>query len=170
MKSGDSARHVLRPHLPPMFDSVKDGSVVWKRVADIDHELLGYFLTCHLLIEHYLDEYLKATMPQLDWAKSRLTFGQRVNLLTWEVLVNERKYDPIPAIKHMNSLRNKISHKLEIKLDVEALQPLRDYLRELTSPNPMPADPKELLSMFVGTCCATFASHLSFQHRHHPNS
>lgn len=161
-----------RPHLPPMFDGVKDGSVVWKRIADIDHELLGYFLTCHLLIEHYMDEYLKATIPRLDWERPRFTFGQRVNLLTWEVLVNDQKYDPIPAIKHMNALRNKIIHRLEIKLDLEALQPLSDYLKKLTSPraDPMPSDPKELLSMFVGTCCATFASHLSFQHRQYPNS
>ncbi len=161
-----------RPHLPPMFDGVKDGSVVWKRIVDIDHELLGYFLTCHLLIEHYMDEYLKATIPRLDWEKPRLTFGQRVNLLTWEVLVNDQKFDPIPAIKHMNALRNKISHRLEINLDLESLQPLSDYLKKLSAPRrePMPTDPKELLSAFVGTCCATFASHLSFQHRQYPNS
>ncbi|MBT9465541.1 hypothetical protein [Hydrogenophaga sp.] len=161
-----------RPHLPPMFDGVKDGSVAWKRIAEIDHELLGYFLTCHLLIEHYLDEYLKATIPQLDWEKPRLTFGQRINLVTWEVLVSDQKYDPIPAIKHLNALRNKISHRLEIKLDMEALQPLADYLQKLSSSRPYvaPSDPKELLEAFVGTCCATFASHLSFQYRQYPNS
>ncbi|HDS1076302.1 TPA: hypothetical protein QDZ65_003374 [Stenotrophomonas maltophilia] len=158
--------------LPPMFDGVKDGSVVWRRISDIDHELLGYFLTCHLLIEHYMDEYLKATLPQLDWEKSRLTFGQRISLLRWEVLVREQKYDPIPAIKHMNTLRNKISHRLEIKLDTEALLPLVDYMQKLTHPRPfeVPAHPKELLETFVGTCCATFASHLSFQHRNPPSN
>lgn len=159
-------------HLPPMFNGVKDGSVVWKRVADIDHELLGFFLTCHLLIEHYMDEYLKATIPRLDWEKPRLTFGQRISLLTWEVLVNDQKYDPIPAIKHINTLRNKISHRLEIKLDAQSLQPLADYMKKVSSPRPYapPSDPKELLEEFVGTCCATFASHLFFQHRQYPNS
>ncbi|MFR0676012.1 hypothetical protein ACLUUI_20305 [Enterobacterales bacterium AW_CKDN230030176-1A_HGKHYDSX7] len=153
-------------YLPPMFNGVKDGSVVWKRIADIDHELLGYFLTCHLLIEHYMDEYLKATLPQLDWEKPRLTFGQRINLLKWEVLINDKKYDPIPAIKHMNTLRNKISHRLEIKLDMEALLPLLEYMQKVSHPNPykLPIEPKELLEAFVGTCCATFASHLAFQY------
>lgn len=158
-----------RIHLPPMFDGVKDGSVVWKRIADIDHELLGYFLTCHLLIEHYMDEYLKATVAQFDWEKSRLTFGQRISLLRWEVLVRDQKYDPIPAIKHMNALRNKISHRLEIKLDVDALQPLEDYIRKLTSPRPYVnhTEPRELLDAFVGACCATFASHLALQYSRH---
>jgi len=158
--------------LPPKFGGVKDGSVVWTRVADVDHEPLGYFLTCHLLIEHYMDEYLQATIPQLHWEKARLTFGQRVNLLKWEVLVSDQKFDPIPAIKHMNTLRNKISHRLEIKLDMEELQPLAEYLRKLRSPSSYaaPTDPKELLNTFMGTCCATFASHLSFQYRRKPNS
>lgn len=59
--------------------------------------------------------HLEATIPQLDWEKSKLTFGQRMNLLKSEVLVREKRFDSIPAIKHMNTLRNKISHRLEIK-------------------------------------------------------
>ncbi len=154
-----------------MFGGVENGSIVWKGVADIDHLLLGYFLTCHLVIEHYMDEYLKATIPQLDWEKSKLTFGQRMNLLKWEVLVSEKQFDPIPAIKHMNALRNKISHRLEIALDADALRPLADYIRGLIpQPHQVPSEPKELLQMFVGTCCATFASHLSFKHQQYPNS
>jgi hypothetical protein len=155
-----------------MFDGVKDGSVVWRRISNIDHGLPGYFLTCHLVIEHYMDEYLKTTLPQLDWEKSRLSFGQRINLLRWEALVRDQKFDPIPAIKHMNTLRNKINYRLEIKLDMEALLPLVDYMKKLSHPRPyeVPAHPKELLETFVGTCCATFASHLSFQHRKHPRN
>lgn len=67
----------------------------------------------------------------------------------------------------MNALRNKISHRLEIKLNVETLLPLADYMQKLSYSRPyeVPADPKELLEAFVGTCCATFASHLAFQYR-----
>ena len=155
-----------------MFGGVENGEVVWKRIEHIDHGLLGYFLTCHLVIEHYMDEYIKATVPQFDWDKSKLTFGQRASLLKWDVLVRDKKFDPIPAIKHMNSLRNRISHRLEIKLDEEALQPLADYMKGLSSrPLELPTEPKKLLEVFVSTCCATFASHLSFQHRQqYPNS
>ncbi len=156
--------------LPPMFGGVANGAVVWKRISGLDHGLLGYFLTCHLLIEHYMDEYLKVTFPQLDWEKSKLTFGQRVNLLKSEVLVRERRFDPIPAIKHMNALRNKISHRLEIKLDLDALQPLAEYLKGFPSRPEIPDDPRRLLEVFVSICCATFASHLSFRHQQYPNS
>ena len=148
-----------------MFAGVEDGSVVWKRIVDIDHGLLGYFLTCHLVIEHYMDEYLKVTIRGLDWDKAKLTFGQRVNLLKWDSVVRDKRFDPIPAIKHMNTLRNKISHQLEIKLDAESLQPLADYMKGIGTANfELPSDPKKLLEVFVNTCCATFASHLSFQH------
>lgn len=147
-----------------MFGGVADGSVVWKRITDIDHGLLGYFLTCHLIIEHYMDEYLKATIRGLDWEKAKLTFGQRVNLLKWDVLVRDKQFDPIPAIKHMNTLRNKISHRLEIKLDADALLPLTYYLKGIDpAQSSIPSDPKKLPELFVNTCCATFASHLSFQ-------
>lgn len=150
-----------------MFGGLRDGSLVWKQVADIDHGLLGYFLTCHLVIEHYMDEYLKATIPDLDWDKAKLTFGQRVNLLKWDSLISEKKFDPIPAIKHMNTLRNKISHRLEIKLDAEALLPLTYYLKGLNSDErEIPSDPKKLLEAFVGACCATFAGYLSGFYHH----
>ena len=156
----------LRRALPPMFGGVKDGSVIWNRIENIDHELLGYFLTCHLVVEHYMDEFLKARFQRLDWDKSRLTFGQRVNLLSWQVLVNDEKFDPIPAIKHLNSLRNKISHRLQIELNAVTLQPIADYLTKLSSSPSLtiPTDPKDLLELFVGTCCATFAGNLSAIH------
>ncbi len=159
------------PRLPPMLSGVENGSLVWKRITDIDHGLLGYFLTCHLVIEHYMDEYLKATIEGLDWEKAKLTFGQRMNLLKWDTLVRDQKFDPIPAIKHMNTLRNRISHRLEIKLDAEALLPLTYYLKGVDPGLAIPTDPKKLLEVFVNTCCATFASHLSFHHHvRYPNS
>lgn len=113
-----------------------------------------------------MDEYLKATIRDVDWERARLTFGQRVNLLKWDVLVRDKNFDPIPAIKHLSKLRNKISHRLEIKLDTGALQPLAEYMWGFDSRSrEMPSDPKQLLDAFVSTCCATFASHLDFHPR-----
>jgi hypothetical protein len=44
--------------LPPLVAEIADGSVTWQRLEGLDYELLGYFLSCHLIIEHYLDEDL----------------------------------------------------------------------------------------------------------------
>lgn len=57
-----------------MLGGVEDGSVVWRRIADIDHGLLGYFLTCHLVIEHYMDEYARCVVEEtqrLTWRRGR---------------------------------------------------------------------------------------------------
>jgi hypothetical protein len=48
---------MMRTALPPLVGSIQDGNVTWQRLENLDYELLGYFLSCHLIIEHYLDEY-----------------------------------------------------------------------------------------------------------------
>ena len=51
--------------LPPLVANIRDGNVTWQRLENLNYELLGYFLSCHLIIEHYLDEYLKTRYPAL---------------------------------------------------------------------------------------------------------
>lgn len=96
--------------LPPLVQEITNGTVTWQRLEGLDYEMLGYFLSCHLIIEHYLDEYLKTCYPELDWDAARQTFSQKVALLSNIGL--PQQYDCIPAIKHMNSIRNKISVNL----------------------------------------------------------
>ena len=100
--------------LPPLVAEIRDGAVTWQRLENLDYELLGYFLSCHLIIEHYLDEYLKTCYPKLDWDASKQTFGQKVALLATDNYPD--KYNSIPAIKHLNSLRNKLSHNIDFKI------------------------------------------------------
>lgn len=85
-----------------MFGPVADGKIEWKRLETIDYDLMGYLLSCHLIIEHYMDEYLKAEFPSLDWNVAKLTFGQRISLLRTQNVGG--KFDSTPAINHINSL------------------------------------------------------------------
>ncbi|WP_426781084.1 hypothetical protein [Pseudomonas syringae] len=147
--------------LPPLVRDIKDGNVIWQRLDNLDYELLGHFLSCHLVIEHYFDEYLKIRYPELDWDASRQTFGQKVSLLATDHY--PEKYNCIPAVKHMNSLRNKLSHNIDFKISSVELLPLLQYLKKCCGPElKVSAEPKEILDLFTSMVCVWFASGISF--------
>lgn len=146
--------------LPPLVAGIESGSVTWQRIEAIDHELLGYFLSCHLIIEHYLDEYLKVRHPDLDWDAARHTFGQKISLLS-RFKVSD-KYDCVPAIKHLNSLRNKLSHDIEFKIAANDLLPLSQYLSKVYEDKlHVPNEPKAILEHFTNMSCVLFAASIS---------
>lgn len=148
-----------------MVADITDGSVTWQRLEGLDYEVLGYFLSCHLIIEHYLDEFLKICHPSLDWDAARHTFGQKVALLS-NFRVSEQ-YDCIPAIKHLNSLRNKLSHDIEFKIDTQSLLPLSQYLQKATEgKKEIPTEPKALLNDFTTMTCVLFAGYISSKAHH----
>ncbi|ADE13057.1 hypothetical protein [Sideroxydans lithotrophicus] len=146
--------------LPPLVSNIRDGDVTWKKIESIDYELLGYFLSCHLIIEYYMDEYLQTRYPTLDWENSKQTFAQKIALLSKEKY--PEKYNSIPAIKYLNGLRNKISHKIEFKITDEGLIPISQYLEKCCgNDKPLPDTPKEKLSLFTSMVCVWFAAKIS---------
>ncbi|MCJ8220108.1 hypothetical protein [Aeromonas veronii] len=150
--------------LPPLVQSINNGDVTWQRLDNIDYELLGCFLSCHLIIEHYLDEYLKVCYPTLDWESSGQTFKQKVLLLASGNY--PEKYNSIPAIKHLNSLRNKLSHNIDFKITEADLLPLSQYLKKCCGPEfEQPTEAREILDLFTSMVCVWFASGISFSAR-----
>lgn len=151
---------MVHKSLPPRIAGFDNGSVTWQRLEGINYEVLGYFLSCHLIIEHYLDEFLKLRHRDLDWDAARLTFGQKVALLSNFKISDQ--YDCIPAIKHMNSLRNKLSHDIEFKIESKDLLPLTQYLKKSSEGKlDIPVEPKELLETFTSMACVLFAGWIS---------
>lgn len=152
--------------LPPKVADIANGSVSWQRLDGVDYDLLGYFLSCHLVVEHYLEEYLKIVYPELDWDAARHTFAQKLSLLS-RFKVSD-KYDCIPAIKHLNTVRNKLAHSVEFKIRTEDLQPLTHYLSKAYGDTgaPVPVDAKAVLSQFTSMVCVLFASIISYRARH----
>jgi hypothetical protein len=76
---------------------------------------LGTVLKCHLIIEHYIDEYLTAAYPAVTKLKSvRLTFNQKIELINDPRTIGGLAY---AAIKCLNLLRNKFSHKLAHRIE-----------------------------------------------------
>ena len=141
--------------LPPTVAAIKNGKVEWRTKDGVGYKLLGYFLTCHLVIEHYVDECLKTFYPKIKWDAAKLTFANRLALFDLNI---EKKFDCLPAIKQMHALRNKISHQLDFELNLITLKPLLDYLKQVNPKWPSRLKtPTQVLDAFVMMSCATLA-------------
>jgi len=133
--------------------------VSWKGIEGVDFELLGYFLSCHLVIEHYMDEFLKTRYPDLDWDAAKPTFTQRVALVKDMDLPD--RFNCMPAIKHLNAIRNKLGHRINFKIDDETLLPLKHFVQKAFDGQAPPSEVKELLEKFATMCCAIFGGAIS---------
>ncbi|EOE6708297.1 hypothetical protein BFR77_07060 [Acinetobacter pittii] len=153
--------------LPPLVGQISKGSVTWQRLDSINYEELGYFLSCHLIIEHYIDEYLKVQYENLSWEDCKLTFSQKINLLS-NFPVAEPYIELIPSIKAMNKIRNKISHRVDFKISIDDLEPLKYYLYAAYKENKseLPSTILELLDTYTMMVCVIFASTISALARH----
>ena len=150
-------------HLPPLLEGFEDGKAKWKRFDEIDFEVIGFFLSCHLVIEHYLDEFLVAYSPApFDWDSANLTFGQKVSLIS--TLKQFPEPYIIPAVlKHFNSLRNKLSHNVKFVVSIDVLLPEIQFLQKITAREKLTAfdeltDIKSVLDKFTGMVCVYLAS------------
>ncbi len=96
----------------------------------------------------------------LDWDAARQTFGQKVALLSG-MKVSDR-YDCVPPIKHLNSLRNKLSDRVAFQISTDELLPLSQYLHKAyEDKGPIPTEPREILEQFTTMVCVLFAGMIS---------
>lgn len=77
---------------------------------------IGRILRSHLFVEHYLNEHLTKANPRLGSVeKARLTFAQKVSLIDAD---DARLREILPGVKHLNSIRNRLAHRLSGAIDV----------------------------------------------------
>ncbi|CAN7578835.1 hypothetical protein [Paraburkholderia hospita] len=156
------------PGLPPMFGPIENGKRTWIKIGKVDYDTMGYLLSCHLIIEHYMEAFLKAHHDQLDWEAARLTFGQQVALIaTWNL---PKPFNPIEPIKHLNTLRNRLGHRVDYRLTHEDMLPFIHYLQAIedrsgrTPERKVSDEPaKVILERFTGLVAAAFAGSVSFR-------
>ena len=149
-----------------MFGPIENGKRTWISVGAIDYELMGYLLSCHLIIEHYMDTYLTTHHTELEWEGARLTFGQRVALISgWTF---STPFNPIEAIKHLNNLRNRLGHRVDYRLTADDMLPFIHYLKRVGEASGNPPEhkledlpPKAILDLFTSIAAAVFAGSVS---------
>ena len=150
-------KKVKRSGLPPLVSKYDKGGVVWKRLKKVDHDLLGYLLACHLIIEHYMDHFLLSNFSgKLSWKAAGLSFSQKVRLLSGDMGF-KYPYDFILAIGDLNKLRNRFVHDIDIKLQLKDLKPISASITKMTeNKNKNLDDPYEILEQFTFLVCAWF--------------
>jgi len=106
-----------------LLDQFQAFNSVWAR----DSRSIGEVLHAHIVVEHFLDQYLKMVYPEIEFDQWQLTFERKVFLI--------RKSDAtlmraVPGLKALGKIRNKLSHKLHFSVskdDVQAMVNVPDY-------------------------------------------
>ncbi|HET7395689.1 MAG TPA: hypothetical protein VFK12_04565 [Gammaproteobacteria bacterium] len=94
----------------------------WERNAD--H--LGVVLISHLIIEHYLNDWIASAAPGIDIiGKSRLSFAQKVTFLEG---VDSSVRWVLPGIRRLNRIRNQLVHNLDSEISESELALIRDIV------------------------------------------
>lgn len=101
-----------------------------KRYGDLvraDTSGMSIILRAHLIVEHFIDEYLTKAHPGVqDWDTARLTFAQKLAFID-HPQTNVGMI--VPGIRALNRARNKIAHTLDAALPPGDLQPMEEFIR-----------------------------------------
>lgn len=101
-----------------------------KRYGDLvraDTSGMSVILRSHLIVEHFIDEYLPKAHPGIqDWDAARLTFAQKLTLIDHP---QSNLAMAMPGIRALNRARNKIAHTLDAALPPRDLQPIEEFIR-----------------------------------------
>ena len=71
-------KRALLPKLPMQLSAIPK----WGAFDGRDFEWIGFFLTCHLVVEYHLDLYLGVLNNFIPWNKAKLTFFQKTTLVS----------------------------------------------------------------------------------------
>jgi hypothetical protein len=92
-----------------MDEELQHFNLIW---TQLDTNAVGRILRAHLVVEHFMTEYLSHANPHLGSIENaRLSFAQKVELIgDNEVILREFK----PGIRHLNKIRNRLAHNLRV--------------------------------------------------------
>lgn len=152
MREIEGIESVVEKIRPPMaeieihFDAENEK---FKRLLEADHDAIGRILKCHLIIERYLDSFLKAHYDIADLDGARLSFYQKAKLLS------DAKSAAAfikPGVLSINGIRNRFGHNLETEIsevDIGAI----DTVLEVARRGVAFAGPLEKIEAFTTIAC-----------------
>lgn len=116
--------------IPPRFGSnFRTEGPKWEKVTGLDFEAIGRILVCHLSIEHYLNNLIELLTPgTLDWDSSKMTFSQKLKLVSKINILAKSKFNK--GIEILNTIRNKLSHNMLATIDENKIEQLKTLLLE----------------------------------------
>lgn len=113
--------------LPNIERDLEEFNKRYGSLVRADTSGMSVILRSHLIVEHFVDEYLRKAHPGVqDWDTARLTFAQKVAFID-HPRMNFRMI--VPGIRALNRARNKIVHTLDAALPPGDLQPIEGFIR-----------------------------------------
>ena len=86
----------------------------FKTFLSKNNDQMGLILKCHLILEYYMAECLKASYPLMgDVEAARLSFHQKFQLLAKFVFGFPWVRD---GVRELNSIRNKVAHNINYEI------------------------------------------------------
>jgi len=116
--------------IPPRFGAnFRDEGPKWEKVTGLDFEAIGRILVSHLILEHYINNLIELSTPrEFNWDRSRLTFSQKLKLVSKIEILEKSKFNI--GIEILNSIRNNLSHTILATVDEKKVEQLKEILLE----------------------------------------
>ena len=124
----EHAVEVLRPHMDDIDAHFEAENEKFKALIAREHDDLGRILKCHLIVEHYMNQFLISHYSINEFDQIRLTFSQKSKLLPSEA--NAVAFVK-PGIQKLNLIRNKFGHRLDANLEDYDLGAINEILNAI---------------------------------------
>lgn len=99
----------------------------WKKFLTSHNSDLSIILKCHLIVEHFLNEFISSCNPAIqDIERARLSFAQKLSLADHPNTVVRLI---MPGLKALNKIRNHYAHKLDLTVDDLDLNPIHEFMK-----------------------------------------
>ncbi|MDP1744546.1 MAG: hypothetical protein Q8L90_03150 [Bacteroidota bacterium] len=157
---------------PPIFSKTfREGEANWDEMKDVNFEMIGKILVCHLIVEHYISKVIEFITPkEFDWDDSRLTYNQKISLIRKVTFLHHRG-NIVRGLKLINAIRNQYSHNLNATIKREDIEELRNFINsfnDLKGERQMPKNVTDInvieiftqsLCTFLAGCCTELVAH-----------
>jgi len=98
----------------------------WRDFLTRDDAVARTVLRAHLIVEHFLDVYLRASNPAVtEWESTRLTFAQKLALADNP---DTNVHFLMPGLRCLNRVRNHLVHNLQTTPEDINIQPIRQVI------------------------------------------
>ena len=104
-----------------LWDYLKDRLKAFTQVWERDSRAIGEILHAHIVVEHFLNRYLRQTHPTVDFDEWRLTYDSKVRLIPKS---DTRLMAYVPGLKALGRIRNKLAHELHFNIAQADVQPM----------------------------------------------
>lgn len=140
---------ILRPHLSELEHDFNQENQKFLALVGLPHDELGRVLKCHLIIERYLEEYLRKEFGLSEIGQARLSFFQKAILLP--NAGTSASFIKLGVLE-LNTVRNKFGHSVGFCLENSHIEKIRDIL-QISRPN-FTGPPVDSIEAFTAVACA----------------